>query len=180
MITDFDEIQPRFAGTACPLVQLMDPTTSLDVLERLFEGLPLDVPPQRIESSFETVRKLEVIMGDKYENRGQVAAFGAGATAHGATFNQTWIELSETLDSEQLADELRRLRLALKTRAATPEEDLAVAEIAAAELAAGVGDGVGALKRLANAGVWALNAAKDIGVGVAAAAIQAALGLPRA
>lgn len=118
----------------------------------------------------------EVVMGDRYEVRGAAGAVGRGARADNVTIKQVWNEL-DNQNSAELAAELSRLRAEMKLEAKTPEQDLAVAEVARAELAAENGDGPGALEHLAGAGKWALGIATTIGTAVAAAAIKAAMGL---
>jgi hypothetical protein len=119
----------------------------------------------------------EVVMGDKYEVRGQVGAVGRNAFAQHVTFQQVWQEHSPQLDLPQLANELETLRQELKRQATTREHDAAVAEVGAAAQAAERGDGPEALSRLQRAGQWALGAATAIGTSVAAQALRAALGL---
>jgi hypothetical protein len=125
-----------------------------------------------------TERALEVVMGDRYEVHGQVGAVGPNSHVHDVTLQQTWIELSDQIDLPTLASELSRLRIALRERATTIDDDKAVAEIAQAEIAAQHGDGPGALRNLKKAGRWALDIALSIGVDVATGAIKVALGLP--
>lgn len=120
---------------------------------------------------------MEVVMGDKYDVHGQVAAVGPNANVHDATFNQLWNQSSEHIDLETLADELGRLRTALRAEAKTPEDDQIVADVGQAELAAKGGDGPGAMRHLRNAGKWALGVATSIGVAIAAGAIKSAAGL---
>jgi hypothetical protein len=120
---------------------------------------------------------VEVVMGDRYDVRGQAAAVGPNAHVHDSTFNQLWQQSAEHIDLPTLADELGQLRVALRTAAKTPEDDQIVADIGQAELAAKGGDGPSAIRHLRGAGKWALGVATSIGVAVAAAAIKAATGL---
>ncbi|MDG4757301.1 hypothetical protein [Micromonospora sp. WMMD710] len=121
-------------------------------------------------------RGVEVIMGDRYDVQGQAGAVGPNAHVHDVSFVQLWNQLGNGIDLPTLAEELSRLRVALRERATTPEDDRAVADIGQAELAARSDDGVGALKSLRAAGRWALDTANAIGVAVAAEAIKIALG----
>jgi hypothetical protein len=90
--------------------------------------------------------------------------------------NQKWQSLPSQ-DTAELARELALLRAELKARATEPEQDLEIAEIAAAQVAAQKNDGPTALKHLAKAGKWALDVATTIGTNIAVAAIRAAAGL---
>lgn len=79
-------------------------------------------------------------------------------------------------DLSQLAEELIRLRGAMKLESqASPEEDIAVAAVAAAEIAAQRGDKLGILQHLKEAGKWAFKVATEIGVSVAASVIEGQL-----
>lgn len=118
----------------------------------------------------------ELNMGDQYKV-GQAGAVGPQSHAHDMTFQQIWNEAAPSLDLDALAQELTQLRPALKAAARTAEEDVAVGEIALAEVAAKQKDGPKALAHLKNAGQWALGVAEKIGVGVATAAIKTAMGL---
>lgn len=120
---------------------------------------------------------VEVVVGDRYDVHGQTAAVGPNAHVHDATFNQLWQQSAEQIDLPALAEELGRLRAALRAEAKTPEDDQIVADVGQAELAAKNGDGAGALRHLRNAGKWALGIATSIGVAVAAAAIKSATGV---
>ena len=120
---------------------------------------------------------VEVVMGDRYDVHGQAAAVGPNAHVHDATFNQIWSQSSEKIDLPTLADQLERLRAALRAEAKTPDDDQIVANVGQAELAAKNGDGPGTMRHLRSAGKWALGVATSIGAAVAAAAIKSATGL---
>ncbi len=124
-----------------------------------------------------TERAIEVVVGDRYEVHGQAGAVGPNSHVHDVTLQQVWSQQSDKIDLPVLAAELARLRTALRERATTADEDMAVAEVAQAEVSAAQGDGPGALRSLRRAGKWVLDTAVGIGVDVAAAAIKAALGL---
>ena len=113
-------------------------------------------------------------MGDRY-SAGQVGAQGPGAHAHDMTFNQIWAQAQDQIDLAALGHELGRLRVELKNAVSEPAHDAAIGAVANAELAADAGDGPGALAWLAKAGQWTLDNASKIGVGVATAALKAAL-----
>ncbi|HEX3148357.1 MAG TPA: hypothetical protein VHR66_09760 [Gemmataceae bacterium] len=117
----------------------------------------------------------ELIMRDQYKV-GQGGAIGPGAQAHHIKFQQIWQGGGNNLNLEALASELSRLRTSMKEVAASPEQDSAIGEVAAAEVAARKGDGAGMLSRLAGAGQWALDVATKIGVSVASEALKKAIG----
>jgi hypothetical protein len=117
----------------------------------------------------------EVIMGDKNVNKGQAGAVGRNAHVH--DFNQIWNEQKDSVDLNAVADELAKLRQAVKAKASTAEQDEAIGALAQAEKAARKGDGPTVLSKLAACGQWVLGVAKDIGVELAAALIQKSLGL---
>jgi hypothetical protein len=122
---------------------------------------------------------VEVVMGDKYEiSGGQTGAVGRGAHAHHIRFEQTWTGIASEVPLNRLRQELEALRSVMRARAATPEEDVAVARVAEAQLAAEEDDGPGALRSLKEAGAWALGVAREIGVSVATAALKAVIGVP--
>ena len=64
----------------------------------------------------------------------------------------------------------------MKGSAIDPEHDVAVAEIAQAEVAASEADGPKVMMHLARAGQWALGIATSIGAAIVAGAIGAAIG----
>lgn len=120
------------------------------------------------------------IMGDRNDidiSGGQVGAIGAHAHAHDMTFNQIWHDQSKKLELPILAEELSRLRGALRNEPSTSENDAAMGAVANAEISAQQGDGPKALEYLKSAGKVALSCAEKIGSGVAVAAIKAALGI---
>lgn len=119
----------------------------------------------------------EITMGDKYITSGQVGAVGPGAHAHELHFAQIWNQSAAEIDIVALHEQLSRLRETLRAEAQTPEQDVAVAAVANAELAAKSGDGPKAMEWLSKAGKWTFDVATKIGVGVAAAALKAALGI---
>jgi hypothetical protein len=119
----------------------------------------------------------EVTMGDKYITSGQVGAVGPGAHAHDLHFDQIWNQSAGEIDIVSLSGELSRLRERLRSEAQTPEQDIAVAAVANAEVAARNGDGPKAMEWLNKSGKWAFDVATKIGVGVATAALKAALGI---
>jgi hypothetical protein len=118
----------------------------------------------------------DIKMGDNYTT-GQAGAVGPRAHAHDMTFNQVWNQLSTTVDLPKLKEELSALRQALKGAASEPEHDIAIAEVANAEIAAKEGDGGRVLEHLRKAGQWVLAVATNIGATLAANVITKALGM---
>ncbi|MDR6317442.1 hypothetical protein [Actinoplanes couchii] len=114
-------------------------------------------------------------MGDHYEV-GQAGSVGPRSVAVGQNFTQVWHKTSADVDLRELAAELSRLREAARGfTTGSPEDELALAEIATAENAAKADDGAKVLRHLARAGEWALAIAKTIGVPVAVRALEAAI-----
>jgi hypothetical protein len=114
--------------------------------------------------------------GDTNINYGQAGAMGSGSKAESFVFAQRVGDMSHG-DLVALGAELERLRAALRESATTPDEDVAVAEIALAGKAVKDGDRAAAETHLRKAGRWALNVATTIGAALAAAALKSALGL---
>ncbi len=106
---------------------------------------------------------------DTYNIHGQAGAVGSHSHAHDMTFQQ----IQNSPDLSKLAEELGRLRTAMKLETeGTREQDKAIAAVAEAEEAANNGDGSMTLRHLKTAGKWALGIAEKIGVSVAAEAIK--------
>ena len=115
-------------------------------------------------------------MNDYYQV-GQAGAVGPNAMAIGQNFSQVWSKQAGEIDLNLLAQELHKVRDMARTSASgTPDQDVALGELANAEMAAEQGDGPKALSHLARAGQWALRIASEIGVPVAVKAIEAAIG----
>jgi hypothetical protein len=109
---------------------------------------------------------------DTYNISGQAGAVGPGAQAHDNVFQQ----IQGAIDLPKLAEELRRLRNAMKGETTgTGEQDKAIGTIAAAEEAATKGDGQAALQYLKSAGGWTLKVAEKIGVSIATEALKKAM-----
>jgi hypothetical protein len=117
-----------------------------------------------------------IMSGDLYGISGQAGAVGPRSVASGNTFNQ-YVDGLNIEQMTHLAAELETLREAMRARADSPEEDMAVAEIARAEVAAGSNDKEGLQSALMKAGRWAWDIANSIGTSIAEAALKAALGL---
>jgi hypothetical protein len=110
--------------------------------------------------------------GDTYNISGQAGAAGPGAHAHDNTFQQ----VQSGVDLPKLAEELGRLRAAMKGEATgTREQDKAIGAVADAEEAAAKGDGTATLRYLKGAGSWAFGIAEKIGVAVATEALKRAM-----
>lgn len=120
----------------------------------------------------------EFRMGDDkfYNERNQVGQQGSGLKAGDLSFYQTNLS-SDNVDAAQLAEELGKLREALKNDSSTPEHDLEIGSIAAAEVEAGKGNVTAALEHLKKITGWALGVAEKIGIPVAIAAIKQQAGL---
>jgi hypothetical protein len=123
-----------------------------------------------------TIHVKEAMMSDHY-NIGQAGAVGPNSIAIGQNFTQVWSRQESKIDLDILAKELREVRDSGRRSAnGAPEQDMALAELAHAEIAATQGDGPKALGHLARAGQWALRIAVAIGVPVAVKALETALG----
>jgi hypothetical protein len=149
-----------------------DPRVHLAI--RLVETVNLLASSQDSDSSDET-QTLFQILGDQYIV-GQAAVVGPSGIASHTTLNQLWVDLADTTDLDTLREELARLRPALRHKASTPEHDVAVAEVALAEMAASDGDGAGVLAHLKKAGRWSFDVATDVGVALTAELMKRAAG----
>jgi hypothetical protein len=118
------------------------------------------------------------VEGSKYINKGQVGAMGDNAHADHMTFNQTVNNTSESLDLVALAAELAQLRMAIKNKQdSSPQADVAIGEIAKAEIAAGEKDESGVRQHMKAAGKYALDTATTIGTTLAAEVLKKAIGM---
>jgi hypothetical protein len=120
---------------------------------------------------------LDIQIGDRFDNHGQAAQIGRKNVIRNSEVNQEWQGFGG-FDLVKLAKELTALRNALKALATDPEHDLAIGNIASAQLAAENGDENAAMNHLAQLGrlaKWVIDAAKSISVGIAVAAINIAL-----
>lgn len=180
------EYQPRIIPTED--VELAKQVLTREILLYLQSSVALDDPaevskyvqlllsasrsPGRYDNTIRDVFIGELTMGDQYKG----GIVGRSVHAHDMNFQQLWIENSGSLDLGQLADELTRLRTAMRSEAATAEQDAAIGQIALAETAAKSKDGAKTLEYLKGAGKWTLDIAEKIGVSVAASALKTALG----
>ena len=116
-------------------------------------------------------------MMKNYYEVGQAGAVGPNSIAIGQQFTQVWNKQAGEIDLNLLAQQLHIVRDRARASATgTPEHDVALGELANAEMAAGQGDGPKTLSHLARAGKWALRIASEIGVPVAVKAIEMAIG----
>ena len=118
----------------------------------------------------------DISMGDKYVT-GQAGAVGPGSLAIGQRYSQIWSQNEAVISLEALADDLTRLRSEIRATAESVDEDVALSDLARAEVAAREGDGPRVMAHLAQAGRWALTVAKEIGAELAAKAIERSLGM---
>jgi hypothetical protein len=117
------------------------------------------------------------VMNDYYQV-GQAGAVGRNSMAVGQRFTQAWSNRESEINLGTLAQELRKVRDSGRASASgAPEDDIALAEVANAEMAAQEGDGPRALSHLKRAGQRALRIAAAIGVPVAVKAIETAIGI---
>lgn len=128
----------------------------------------------------ETLRKLQdslpkqevKIMGDVFNNI-QDSTIISKSNVDGWTQNKNQIDLS------QLAKELAELRAAMRRKADSSEQDMAVGKIASAEEAAKMNNGPSVLQHLKDAGKWALDVAKEIGAKLTVEVLKDTLGLKK-
>lgn len=115
-------------------------------------------------------------LGDRY-TIGQAGAVGPDSLAIGQHYAQIWESNSKEINLADLVQELALLRSSLHEFAKSVDDDLALSDLARAEIAAKQQDGPRVMAHLAQAGIWALQVAKDIGAEVAAKAISKAMGM---
>jgi Pentapeptide repeats (8 copies) len=109
---------------------------------------------------------------DTYNVPGQAGYVGPGGHAHDMIFQQ----IQGGIDLPKLAEELGRLREAMKGEAtATREQDKAIGAVTDAEEAAARGDGPAALRYLKSAGTWTLKVAEEFGAAVTVEALKKAM-----
>jgi tetratricopeptide (TPR) repeat protein len=123
-----------------------------------------------------------VNIGDTFNNNAQNIAIGVQGGSGGGSASVGPHPAAEPRDPyadlHALAAELALLRaqLAQRTDAGSQLDD--IAELARAQDAAEREDRSGAARHLAGVGAWVVDVAKNVGVPVAALALQVALGLP--
>jgi hypothetical protein len=136
---------------------------------KVWGGEPASRPEAAIHFNAPVTFEATMTKSDTYNNFGQAGAFGRGAHAQNMSFQQ----VQSGIDLPQLAEELGRLRKAMRgVTTGARGEDKAIGAVADAEDAAVNGDGPTALRCLKNAGKWPLEIAEKIGVGIAAETIK--------
>ena len=134
-----------------------------------------------VENIIETKNPGDIVMGDKhiYSAQQVIGAQGqnAQATINIKNFNQLWQENRNEIDLTQLAEDLSKLKAAMKQDAESSEQFESLINIVHAQQAAANNDGPKTLEYLSKAGKWALGIARDIGVEVTATALSKSLGL---
>ena len=104
------------------------------------------------------------VMGDKYSiHNSTIGAVGRGAVNYGNVNS-----VPENYNYPLIAEELKKLRVALYDQAVTSEQRLAVSDVMVAEVAASNQDGKTLTESLKKLGIWVFNVARDIGVNVVA------------
>ncbi|HZH25673.1 MAG TPA: hypothetical protein VEY95_00665 [Azospirillaceae bacterium] len=134
-------------------------------------------PPSIINISVENSKDVEVKVGDDYKV-GQAVNVGRNIDAKNQQNTQHNQAQVASADMEKLAEELRQLAEALRRQAATPEQEVAAEQVDAASKAASEGNPNKISVYLKNAGSWALDVAKGIGIPLAVAALKRQIGLP--
>ena len=115
------------------------------------------------------INTIEIIMGDKNKFiNSQIGAVGSNSQSHNNSFHKVNVTVPSNLDYNQLLAELEKLKTELVSKSETPENYLAVVEVANAEVAAKEKDGRKVISHLLKAGKWTLEIAKEIGVEVVA------------
>lgn len=115
-----------------------------------------------------------------YQNFGVAGSMGEGNTVNNDVVNAGLVGINP----KHLAHELKILHAELRERDTSPGQDVAVREVAAAQLEAERGDAADAMTRLARlgkvvpSGKWALETATAIGIPLAIAALKSVAGLP--
>ncbi|MFL6124815.1 hypothetical protein [Actinophytocola sp.] len=113
------------------------------------------------------------IHGDVSTSRSGDTVGAKGDGAQGIVMS-SWLPPGSSL--QDLQAELRALRIALRDKSDTPEQDMAIAAVAEAEIAAGKNNEKALKAALKKGGKWVLDTAKDIGLEVAKAAVKHAIG----
>ena len=115
-------------------------------------------------------------MRDTY-NVNQAGAVGPGSSSNNNTFNQQQNTLPENTNYNDLKEQLITLKKHLSSIANGSEQYAAIAKVAGAEEAAEKQDGNKVILMLSTAGKWVFDAAKDIGVDLAAEVIKKSMGI---
>jgi hypothetical protein len=142
------------------------------------QGVPPTLFIQKWKGDFVAGDKGDNVTGDKNVFKQGQGVQAPGGIVVGNTFNQLWDQSGQQEKLPELAEQLKSLREAMRTREGGPEKDVALGNVASAEMAARKGDGPQVLEYLSKAGKWAFDAATDIGTHLAAAVIGKSMGLP--
>jgi hypothetical protein len=150
----------------------------LIVLTSRESGAVLRSGVDAVESHFE--RPTHPVVATPIHVHGNVGNIQNGNNNVAIAHHISNLDAAENLDLHELSEQLSVLRSALKTHATTIEQDAAVGAVAMAEAEARKGNRAAASGFLAKAGRWTLACATKIGVSVAAAEIERAIGLGNA
>jgi hypothetical protein len=121
----------------------------------------------------------DYIMGDKniFNNEVNAGAIGSNSHAENFNFNNLWNQHSSLIDLNDLAKELKELRLYISTNITDEDIVIRTSDIINAENEAIKGNGSKTLKYLASTGGMLIDVAKKAGTNVVTKAITVALGL---
>lgn len=195
-LTGLDVELRRFAGgeSIVPTINMHDIRLPVEVDESFACAIDCDSEDGGGPSVFSSVESrlkdptTNLVSTGGVLNVSQYYVYGtnSGPVGNNPTSMDNVIKQGDTIYNQQgigasqlgeLASELSRLRDSMRETAESPEHDLAIAEVARAELAAENGDHEEVERALSKAGRWAWSRANDIGTSVAAHALKAALGL---
>ncbi|NND23903.1 MAG: hypothetical protein HKN86_04345 [Acidimicrobiia bacterium] len=109
--------------------------------------------------------------GDTYYVN-QAGSVGPNSSANNITFNQLNYNVPDNLDYDSLGNQLSKLKEKLSQSANTPDEYLAISEVAKSEEAAKENDGNKVVKHLLSGGKWVFETAKEIGVDIITSLIK--------
>jgi hypothetical protein len=178
VLTNFDQRLPRFSNAPFALDRLMNGNISFSDVESLgIDSMQFNIARAIIMKVQSTTTALTVNNHGDYCNFGQAGAVGPGAHAQNLIFNQIGNQIDKTIDLSLLADELSKLRQAMRQEAINVEQDIAISDIAKAEKAAKDGDLPKVAEWLKSAGKWTLDVATRIGVSLVIEAIEQATGI---
>lgn len=120
------------------------------------------------------------VMGDYVQgpkaDRGSIAS-GRDTNITGSNFGTHGIAYTGNGDLMSLAQELSHFREMLHGKITTPEQDIDVGKIAAAEMAARSGDRRATLLHLKRVGSWALDFATKVGASITAEFMKKSIGM---
>jgi hypothetical protein len=102
-----------------------------DVMPKLLDRIQPKTETHIGQITGPTIIEGTTMSRDTFNTYGQIGAVGPKAHAHDMTFQQVWSQSS--IDLPQLAEELKRLRTAMKEADDKDEQDEAIGAVAAAE-----------------------------------------------